>query len=279
MNDGYGSFAYYYDALNVEADYEKRAEFFHFLLKKEGVCDGILLDLACGTGAMSELFAKMGYDVIGIDASEDMLAVANEKKIQSGDDILYLRQDMRKLDLFGTVDCCICALDGVNHLTNEDDLLRAFLNVALFTRPGGVFVFDANTPYKHENVLGNNSFVYDIDGLFCVWQNTYMPETQSTQITLDIFERCDEDESDEDDFGETYIRIHEAFEERAYPAKVLASLLERSGFERVEFFSEFGEEEPGETIERMTVSAVRSNLPSKDIFKAIQRLNTSGRKS
>ena len=260
MTDGYGDFAFYYDSLNVEAEYERRADFFHTLLKEGGVKDGILLDLACGTGAMSELFAEKGFDVIGVDSSESMLSVANEKKLQSGHDILYLCQSMQELDLFGTVDCCVCALDGINHLTSEADVRLAFRNVALFMRPGGVFVFDVNTPYKHEKVLGNNSFVYDLDDLFCVWQNTFSAEDNTTQITLDVFEKDSEGEADD-----VYYRTRESFYERAYPTDLLVSFLNGTGFEKVKIFSEFSADPPEENSERIVISAVRSDILPQDL--------------
>ena len=260
MADGYGDFAFYYDSLNVEAEYEKRAAFFHTLLKEGGVKSGILLDLACGTGTMSEAFAEKGYDVIGVDSSESMLSVANEKKCQSGLDILYLCQKMQELDLFGTVDCCVCALDGINHLTSETDVRLAFRNVALFMRPGGVFVFDVNTPYKHEKVLGNNCFVYDLDDLFCVWQNTFSARDNTTHISLDIFENDSEGEDDD-----VYFRTHESFSERAYPTDLLVSFLKSTGFENIKFFSEFSPDLPEENAERIVFSAVRSDILPQDL--------------
>ena len=227
---GYGDFAYYYDALNVDAQYVKRAEYTASLLRERGCRSGLLLDLACGTGTITELLSKMGYEMIGVDASAEMLSRAREKAVESGEDILYLCQNMEELDLFGTIDGAICTLDGINHLTDEKDLKTVFSRVSLFLNEGGVFVFDVNTPFKHREILSNNTFVYDVDPLFCVWQNETDEKSLVTRITLDIFE-----ESDEGD----YVRTTETFSERAYPLEDLAKWLEEAELSVVGIFREF----------------------------------------
>ena len=123
---GYGDFAYYYDLLTENVDYESRCEYICNLLAENGVGKGILLDLACGTGTMSMLLSDKGYDVIGVDASEDMLSVAQEKKMESGKDIMFLCQRMEELDLFGTINAAVCTLDSINHIPDEKQLKRCF---------------------------------------------------------------------------------------------------------------------------------------------------------
>ena len=231
MNE-YGDFAWYYDALNVEAEYEKRAGFIRSLLIENGCENGILLDLACGTGTMSLLFSEMGFDVIGVDASEEMLSIAQEKAAESGESILFLHQPMQSLDLFGTIDACVCTLDGINHLESKREVRKTFEKVSLFMNPGGVFIFDVNTPLKHEKILADNTFVYDVDPVFCVWQNSFDPEKKKTKIILDIFEL--DDESDE-----SYIRTRETFTETAFELESLKTLLEEAGFSVVGIFNEF----------------------------------------
>ncbi|MBQ7597103.1 MAG: class I SAM-dependent methyltransferase [Clostridia bacterium] len=221
---GYESFAALYDALTDNVDYDAMGAYLCDLLAAHGAGEGILLDLACGTGTLSAVFAAKGYDVIGVDASEEMLAEAQEKRIEAGFDALFLCQKMEELDLFGTIDAAVCTLDSLNHLTNPDAFCEALRRVALFMNDGGVFVFDVNTPYKHAAVLGNNTFVYDLDEVYCVWQNSFDEDTQTTRISLDLF-TADAAEPD------VYVRETEEFSERAYDLDFVCDALEKVRFE------------------------------------------------
>ena len=155
----YGDFAYYYDMLTENVDYDKRCEYICGLLAENGISEGILLDLACGTGTMSLMFSQKGYDVVGVDGSEEMLTQAQEKKMESGDDVIFLCQRMEELDLFGTINAAVSTLDSINHVTDEDTVKEIFRRVSLFMEDKGIFVFDVNTPYKHREVLGDNTFI------------------------------------------------------------------------------------------------------------------------
>ena len=221
---GYEDFAFVYDALTDNVDYESMGAYLCGLLAEHGVSSGILLDLACGTGTLSALFARRGYDVVGVDASEDMLALAQEKRVEEGFEALFLCQNMETLDLFGTIDAAVCTLDSLNHITDKAAFCEALRRVALFMNDGGVFLFDVNTPYKHRQVLGNNTFVYDLDEVFCVWQNSFEEETQTTHITLDLFS-ADEEAQD------VYVRTTEEFDERAYDLDFIADRLREVRFE------------------------------------------------
>jgi len=186
---GYHSFSYFYDKLTSNISYKERAEYFDRLVKMHNGNKNLLLDLACGTGSLSEEFSRMGYDVIGVDASGEMLNEALDKKFDSGLNIQYLCQDMTKLDMFGTIDVTICALDSINHLKNADEIQATFNKVSLFCEPNGLFIFDVNMPYKHQYVLADNTFIYDMDDVFCVWQNSFDSESDNyrVDISLDIF--------------------------------------------------------------------------------------------
>ncbi len=243
---GYAGFSGVYDALTENVDYTARAEYIADLLALGGVTGGILLDLACGTGTLSVEMAKKGFEVIGVDSSGEMLSVAMNNAFEAGENILFLCQKMQSLDLYGTVNACICTLDSINHLTNEADVQAAFDRVSLFTEPGGIFVFDVNTPYKHREVLANNTFVYDVDGVYCVWQNTLDEKTDTVQIDLDIFEEV------EPDF---YERTQESFCERAYSAEKLKSMLENSGFEVTAVYGELSKEPPHKESQRVFITA------------------------
>lgn len=186
-----------------------------------GITEGILLDLGCGTGSMSLAMADRGFDVIGVDCSVGMLNAAQQKMFESGKQMLLLNQSMEELDLYGTVDCAICVLDGINHLDGEESVREAFSKVSLFMNKGGAFAFDVNTLYKHKNVLADNVFVYEPDGVYCVWQNNFNSADGSVEITLDFFEEEDG----------AYYRSGESFTEKAYELSKIKLWLEQSDFE------------------------------------------------
>ena len=216
---GYHIFSQFYDNLTFNVDYSKRADYIQSVFSLCGHDMGLTLDLACGTGTLTVELKKRGVDIYGIDGSYDMLCQAKDKAYDEGLDMLFLCQRMEELDLYGTIDTCICTLDSLNHITDKEKLQRVFDRVALFMNSGGYFLFDVNTVYKHKNILGNNTFVYDTDKVYCVWQNS-LKENNIVSIELDMFERE----------GETYRRYSERFKERAYEISELSEMLEQSGF-------------------------------------------------
>ncbi|MBQ7546540.1 MAG: methyltransferase domain-containing protein [Clostridia bacterium] len=246
----YDRFAAYYDALTDDVQYARRAAYLRDLLSRFGVRDGLVLDLACGTGSMTIEMAGHGYDMIGVDASAGMLSVAQQKATDAGCNILFLCQRMQQLDLYGTVRGTICTLDSLNHLTDEADLRETVRRVSLFTEPGGVFVFDVNTPYKHRAVLANNSFVRESDDVFCVWQSE-ISGSDTVRITLDFFER-DEDK-------DVYYRSTEQFCERSYDLQLLREVLETYGFEVSGVFDEFAPTEPAADAQRIVIAAIKGD--------------------
>lgn len=233
---GYGDFAYYYDLLTENVDYESRCNYISALLAENGVGKGILLDLACGTGTLSMLLSKKGYDVIGVDASQEMLSQAQEKKIEADADIIFLCQKMEELDLFGTINAAVCTLDSINHVTNEDTVREIFRRVSLFMEDKGIFIFDINTPYKHKEILGDNTFIYDMDEVYCVWQNT-TDENLLTKVSLDIFEKDEENEDDE-----VYYRYSEEFYEKGYDLEKIKEFLTENKFEVLAVYEEMTKE-------------------------------------
>lgn len=216
---GYSAFARYYDTFMQNVDYPKRAERLDALIRQyKRTQNRILLDLACGTGSMSEAFAKLGYDVIGVDSSPEMLGCAMEKKLGSRLPIQYLCQDMRELDMFGTIDITVCLLDSLNHLPDLDAVKQVFTRVSLFAEPDGLFLFDVNTLYKHQQILADNAYIFENEQVYCGWDNHLCNETD-VEVTLDFFERI----------GDHYHRSSECFLERAYPLPVLQAALEDAG--------------------------------------------------
>ena len=224
----YDVFSGFYDRLTDNVEYEKRADYFCRLLSMCDIKDGILLDLGCGTGSMSVKMAEKGFDVIGVDTSIGMLGIAQQKMYESGERILFLNQPMQDIDLYGTVDCAICVLDGINHLNSSDEVRQTFEKVSFFMNKGGAFAFDVNTIYKHKNVLADNAFIYEFDDLFCAWQNNYNEEDNSVDISLDFFEEEDG----------VYYRSGENFSEQAYELDEISEWLEEAGFEIIGIYDD-----------------------------------------
>lgn len=224
----YDIFSRFYDRLTDNVEYERRADYFCSLLSADKKKKGILLDLGCGTGGISIEAAKKGYDVIGVDISVGMLNEARQKAMQADVPLLLLNQSMDEIDLYGTVDFALCVLDGINHLDSAETVKRTFKRVSLFMNPDGIFAFDVNTPYKHKEILGDNAFVYDLDDLYCVWQNSYNEADGSVDISLDFFEEEDG----------AYYRSTEYITERSYPLEDISKWLEEAGFEVIGIYDD-----------------------------------------
>lgn len=245
---GYSVFAQYYDVLTGNVDYPGRAAYFLSLLDRVGHRPVLALDLACGTGSLTLELHRRGLDIYGVDASVEMLSIAREKSAAAGADILFLCQPMQELDLYGTVDTVFCALDSLNHLAGPEELQRALDKVSFFMDPGGWFLFDVNTPYKHQSVLGDNTFVYDLPRVYCVWQNRFSPEDFRVDIRLDFFERE----------GRVYRRRIQRFSERAYPEERLRAMLAQAGFGKVLIFDEMSFDPPRPDSQRLMVAAQKT---------------------
>ena len=243
---GYAAFAEFYDALTTDVDYAARADYLLELYRRwRGQEPSLLLDLACGSGSLTLELAARGCDVIGVDGSEDMLAVAQEKAAAAGQTLLFLEQDMRELDLYGTVDGAFCILDSLNHLLSTAELAEVFRPLELFIGPGGLLVFDVNTPYKHRVILGDHSFVFEEDGFLCVWRNHYRSRTGEVDMLLDFFV--------ED--GERYDRLTDVVRERAYALPTWKSLLEEAGFELLAVYEDMTLEPPQPDSQRWVLVA------------------------
>lgn len=223
MEMAYNALAAYYDHLGEHIDYKRYAEAAVELNSRYGEGkSGLVLDLACGTGSIALELDKMGVEVIAVDASGEMLLQAREKASEAGADILFLCQDMRELDLYGTVDMAVCGVDSLNYLTSSKDLEKTFALVHNFLEPGGIFFFDMNTKEKFKTVYGDNSYVFEDDGVFCVWQNDYNEKRSTCDFYVTLFS--------EDEDGK-YFREDEHHREKCYSQKTVVSLLEKCGFE------------------------------------------------
>ncbi len=217
-----------YDRFTGDVDYPGLASYVAALLTRAGVSGGILLDLACGTGTLSFALAEMGYDVIGADSSEEMLMQA-QQKLYSGERSKnppqFIHQDMRSLDLFGTIRACVSTQDSINHITDPEELLGVFRRVSLFMEPGGAFVFDTNTRRKFDRMDGS-AFVDEDESALCLWRVAGNGDLY--EYTVDVFERS----------GRLWRRGSEVFFERYYDTDLVCRLLKEAGFAGVEIFGD-----------------------------------------
>lgn len=226
----YDLLAPFYDAINAEIDYVKWADFIEKILKKE--CKArpdLVLDLGCGTGKMTLELARRGYDMTGIDYSPEMLDIARTAAENEGHDVLWLCQDMREFELYGTVDAAVCCLDGINHLEEDGDLERCFALVHNYLIPDGIFIFDINGKYKFENIYADNTFSMEEDGAVCIWENYYDRDSRICDFYITLFEECNDGR---------YIRHDETQSERMYTLDEVKNALNKSS---MEFIAAYGD--------------------------------------
>lgn len=242
---GYGGFAQGYDALTFNVPYDEIAEYYLGIIR--GLTKGKrLLDMGCGTGNLTVRLAKAGFKVIGQDASEDMLSIAAQKSHQKSSGVQWICQSMTETDIGEPADVIVSTLDSINHLPTRSDIAECFRRTSENLKTGGIFVFDVNTEYKHREILGNNTFVYDVDGVYCVWQNEYSAEDNRVSIELDLFF--------EEEDG-VYTRGFEEFSEIALPQSEYICMLENAGFEIAEVFEYLTHSSPKENSEKLLIAA------------------------
>ena len=246
--EAYTSFAEVYDQFMDNVPYREWADFLQEILQKEGISDGLVLDLGCGTGSMTEELAGRGYDMIGVDNSEDMLEIAMEKRQESGHDILYLLQDMQEFELYGTVRAVVSVCDSVNYVTEKEELEQVFRLVNNYLDPGGIFVFDFNTEYKYREVLGDRTIAENREDSSFIWDNYYYEEEHMNEYELTLFIQ-------ETDQKELYHKYQETHFQRAYTLEEIGELLERSGLRFVAAYEDYTTDAPGKGSERICVVA------------------------
>lgn len=239
--DSYTSFAQVYDMFMDNVDYPAWCEYIKSLLTEHGITGGLLLDLGCGTGTVTELLAASGYDMIGVDNSCDMLEIAEEKKEQSGRDILYLMQDMREFELYGTVRAVISVCDSINYILEEEELLQVFSLVNNYLDPGGIFLFDMNTRFKYEQ-MGDCTIAENREESSFIWDNFYDPEDDINEYELAIFVRED---------NGLYRKFEETHYQRAYSPEKIKALLLEAGLEVLAVYDAFTREPAREDSERI----------------------------
>ena len=206
----------------------------------------LVLDLGCGTGTITELLYEKGYDMIGVDSSEEMLQIALDKKFETRSDILYLCQDMRELDLYSTVGTVVSVCDSLNYLLMDEDVLQTFHLVNNYLFPGGIFIFDFNTIYKYEEVIGDTTIAENREDCSFIWENFYSCEDHINEYDVTVFERQEDD---------LYRRFMETHYQRGYTLEEMKTFLEKAGLIFVTALDEKTHEAPTETSERIYVIA------------------------
>lgn len=242
----YTGFAYVYDKFMDNVPYEEWSRYVQGLLKEQGISDGLVLDLGCGTGNMTEQLAAFGYDMIGVDFSEEMLEIARQKQLISRYDILYLLQDMRKFELYGTVRAVVSICDSMNYLMTEADLLQVFKLVNTYLDPNGIFIFDLNTIYKYQEILGDVTIAENREECSFIWENSWYEEAWVNEYDLTIFSREE---------GGLYRKYEETHFQKAHALETVKNLLTEAGMEFVAAYDAFTKEPPNDESERIYVLA------------------------
>ena len=222
--ESYGRFAGVYDVFMDNVNYREWADYIIETLAQDGIRDGLVLELGCGTGTVTEMLADAGYDMIGIDNSEEMLAEAMEKRAESGHDILYLLQDMQDFELYGTVRAVISVCDSMNYLTDEEDLEYLFALVNNYLDPGGLFIFDMNTIHKYRDVIGDTTIAEDREDGSFIWENSYDRENALNVYELALFLPREDG---------LYEKCEEEHVQKAYSIEAIKAMIVKAGMELV----------------------------------------------
>lgn len=252
--EAYTDFASVYDTFMDETPYEEWANFLQQLIKEYGISQpvrddsekNLVLDLGCGTGTLTELLYRKGYDMIGVDFSQEMLNIAMNKKEKSGSDILYLCQDMRELDLYSTIGTVISACDSVNYLLEDEEVVETFRLVNNYLYPGGVFIFDFNTVYKYEQVIGDTTIAENREDCSFIWDNFYHEEECINEYDLTIFVKEE---------NELFRKFTETHYQRGYTLNEMKMFIEEAGLQFVKAIDADTHKAPTEESERIYVIA------------------------
>lgn len=245
--EAYTSFAAVYDTFMDDVPYREWAAYLQELLLQYEVSEGLVLDLGCGTGAITQLLAAQGYEMIGVDYSEEMLQIAMDKSKQAGYDILYLLQDMREFELYGTVKAVISICDSINYITEETELIEVFRLVNNYLDPGGIFIFDFNTTYKYREVMGNQTIAENRETCSFIWDNYYYEEEEMNEYQLTLYISTEE--------KDLYRRFEETHYQKAYDLADMERLIRTSGLQFVTAYDAFTKQEPTNQSERIYVIA------------------------
>lgn len=246
--DSYTGFASLYDLFMDNIPYKEWSDYLIGLLKENNVKDGLICELGCGTGNITEYLAAAGYDMIGIDNSEDMLNIALDKKYDSGNDILYLCQDMRQFELFGTVGAIVSICDSINYITEYEDLIKVFKLVNNYLDPSGIFIFDLNTIFKYQSmgdcVIAENR----PEGSF-IWENSYYDDSHVNEYDLTIFAKLSEEDN-------IYAKSEETHYQKAYTLEEIKTALNAANLKFITAYDAFTHLPVNHKSERIYVIAM-----------------------
>ncbi len=243
----YDLLAPFYDGINADIDYKKWADFIEEIFKRE--CKQrpeLVLDLGCGTGKMTVELAERGYDMTGIDISAEMLDIAMSSAEAVGHDILWLCQDMREFELYGTVDAAVCCLDCINHLETAADLEKCFSLIHNYLIPDGIFIFDINGKYKFESIYADNTYAMEEEGGLCVWENYYDSDSKICDFYITLFKECSDGR---------YERYDETQSERMYTLSEIKKALKKCKMEFLHAYSDFDFTDGNDKCERIYIVA------------------------
>lgn len=234
----YTDFASIYDRLiSEDIDYTAIADYIEKIFERLKINPELVLDMACGTGSLTDILSRRGYDMIGLDLSDEMLAVAKKKNPQ----ILYLCQDMCSFELYGTVDAICCMTDSLNYILDDEDLFKIFDSAKrCYLNPGAPFIFDMNSPYKLKHIIGENTFVYNDDDVFYSWENQFDDREKIADFFLTFFVKE----------GSLYRKFSEIHSEKAREAETVKGILLRAGFKNIDVYDGYTFEPINEKTER-----------------------------
>ncbi len=247
--DAYHALAASYDRLTNDVDYEATVEFYQQILEREGYKPRTAADLACGTGSLTAILARMGYPVLGIDMSEEMLTEAMSKVMDMENPPRFVCQKLQELKLPRAVDMAVCALDSLDYITDPDDCKEAIRRIYKALNPGGIFIFDVNTPEKLRAMDGQ-VFLDEDDDVYCVWRGEFDAETNICTYWMDLFQRQ----------GRVWNRSYEEHREYAYSEAQLRSYLKTAGFTHIEVYADRKFEAPAEGEQRIYFKARKGKI-------------------
>ena len=266
--DSYTGFASVYDTFMDNVPYDEWAEYVTGILKEQGITEGLVCELGCGTGQMTRRLADAGYEMIGIDLSAEMLDIAREAEYDRVEDleqsILYLQQDMREFELYGTVAAIVSLCDSMNYITDEASLLQVFRLVNNYLDPGGLFLFDMNTEYKYKELLSNTTIAENREDASFIWENFFDEETGINEYDLTIFRKAELELEDEDGSTDAlFERFTETHLQKAYSFDTIKRLLAEAGMEFVAVYGAGTKEAPAKDCERMYILAREARQEKK----------------
>ncbi|MCD8365085.1 MAG: class I SAM-dependent methyltransferase [Clostridiales bacterium] len=267
--DIYSGFAEVYDTFMDHVPYKEWCDYVCSVLEEHGIRDGLVLDLGCGTGVMTRLLAERGYDMIGVDVSAEMLAVArsyeSDEEYENAADcefssdgesaadrvkeILYLQQDMRELELYGTVRAAVCLCDSLNYILEEEELRQVFSLVRCYLDPQGIFIFDMNTAYKYREILGETDICENRERESFTWENYFDEESSINEYVINIFRQTE---------NGLYRRYEEVHYQRAYEIECVERLIGEAGLKLLAVYGEGSRQVPGPECERVYFIAAKT---------------------